>query len=113
MSRFGVFKLNGVEYDLDDLTLDEVEEIENLNGGVAFSEVNFGSARGMKSSVYVLLKRTQPDISIDDVGSIKMIELLPATEEMPPLPPDEGAENQNGSDPGGSGVPLSHVSTSG
>ena len=41
MSRFGIFKINGVSYDLDDLTLDEVELIEDTAGGVRW---HLGSA---------------------------------------------------------------------
>lgn len=113
MSRFGVFKISGTEYDLDDLTLNEVEAIEDACGGAAFSELNFGSAKTMKAIAFTLMKRNNPEITLDDVGSVKVIDFAPADEEMPKLPPVVDGESPNGSDLEGSGVQLSAVSTTG
>jgi hypothetical protein len=118
MSRFGTFKIDGITYDLDDLTLDEVEQIEEQSGGVPFSEVNYGSAKGMKAFAYVLMKRNNPDLTMEDVGRVKIVSLESPDEEMPDLPPvpsatTEAAESPNGSVADDSGAPLSVESTSG
>lgn len=112
MSRFGEFVINGTRYDMDDLTLDEVEAIEELAGG-AFSELNFGSGKVLKAVSYTLMRRDHPDLTMEDVGKVKMADMIPADEEMPKLPPDEGANEQNGSVPEGSGAQPSPVSTYG
>jgi hypothetical protein len=113
MSRFGIWKIGGVEYDLDDLTLDEMEAIEEGCGGLPFSDLNFGSAKTMKVITLTLLRRRQPDATLDDVGSIKMLDLMPADEEMPPLPPAAGAGEPNGSALAASGLQPSPASTAG
>ena len=112
MSRFGVFNINGSQYDLDDLTLNEVEAIEDLCGGTPFSELNFGSAKAMKAISFTLMKRDHPDITYADVGSVKMIDMMPPDEETPKLPPADG-DLPAASDPGTSGPRLSPVSTTG
>lgn len=113
MSRFGVFKINGVQYDLDDLTLDEVEGIEELGGGQPFSELNFGSAKTMKAIAFTLMKRSNPALEMSEVGAVKVIDFMAADEEMPALPPEEEGESQNGSELAGSGTPPSVVSIAG
>jgi hypothetical protein len=115
MSRFGTFKIQGVSYDMDDLTLNEVEEIEEL-GGTTFAELNFGSAKVMKAVAFVLMKRTTPELAIADVGRVKVIDFLPPDEDMPETsPPGEGVEteSQNGSAPAAAGVPDSPASIAG
>jgi hypothetical protein len=115
MSRFGSFKIQGTNYDMDDLTLNEVEEIEGRAGDTAFSELNFGSAKVMKAIAFVLMKRSNPDLTEDEVGAVKVIDFLPADEEMPETsPPEEGeAESQNGSALAAAGVPDSVASIAG
>ncbi len=113
MSRFGVFTINGTAYDLDDLTLDEVEQIEELCGGLAFSELNFGSAKAMKAISFTLMSRDHPGMEFADVGSVKMLDMLPADEEMPDLPPAEEGDQHNGSALADSGTQASPASTSG
>jgi len=116
MSRFGTFKIRGTEYDMDDLTLDEVEEIEERAGGVPFSELNFGAAKAMKAIAFVLMKRSNPELDMLDVGSVKVIDFLPPDEEMPETsPPGESAETEspNGSAPVAAGVLDSHASITG
>lgn len=118
MSRFGIFKINGVEYDLDDLTLDEVELIEETAGGVPFAEVNYGSVKGMKAFAFTLMKRDHPDITMEEVGKVKIASFESPNEEMPDLPPVPSAtpspvESPNGSVVEDSGVPDSAASTTG
>ena len=113
MSRFGVFNINGSEYDLDDLTLDEVEKIEDLCGGVAFSELNFGSAKAMKAISFTLMSRDHPDVTYEDVGSVKMLDMMPPDEKVPPLPPETEDGSQGDSVQDGSGPPPSLASIPG
>lgn len=96
MSRLGIFTIEGVDYDLDDLDLGEMEDIEEL-AGAPFGEINTGSTKGMKAFVFVLLRRNNPDITMQDIRSVKMVSLLPAEEKMPELPPDNraGQESQS------------------
>ena len=113
MSRFGVFTINEVAYDLDDLTLDEAEEIEDLVG-MPLSDLNYGSAKTMKAIVRVLLKRTNPAVTDEEVGKIKLMTFVDANEEMPDLPPaDSVEENPAVSTPDDSGAPRSVVSIAG
>ena len=102
MSRFGTFKINGVEYDLDDMTLDEVEVVEDMAGGVPFSEVNYGSIKGMKAFAYALMRRDNPDITMEEVGKLKLIAFDSPDEEMPDLPPVPSATLKAADDPSGS-----------
>ena len=114
MSRFGKFTINGVEYDLDDLTLDEMEQFEELAGGVPFSEMNYGSAKVMKAIATILLRRDNPAISAEEIGRVKLIDFNPADEEMPALgPPDGAEESPNGSAPVAAGTPESVASIPG
>lgn len=114
MSRFGVFKINGTDYDMDDLTLDEVEQIEELSGR-SLSEMDFGSAKAMKAIAYTLIRRTDPTVEMADVGKVKLIDFVQGDEQEPELgPPAEGGEeNQNGSDPVDSGAQASVASIAG
>jgi hypothetical protein len=112
MSRFGTFTINGVAYDLDDLTLDEVEQIEELCDGTPFSDLQFGSAKAMKAMAFVLLRRTNSALEYGEVGTVKLIDFLPPDEELPALPPDEEA-TPAASTPGDSGARLSVASTPG
>lgn len=106
MSRFGVFKINGIEYDLDDLTLDEVESIEDLAGG-SFSSIDFGSAKTMKAIAFTLMRRNRPDLMMDEVGKVKMIDFTSADEEVPETgPPGEEAPSQNGSEHAAAGAQV-------
>lgn len=104
MSRFGEFTINGTKYDLDDLTLDEMEKLEELSGGVSFAELNYGSSKVMKAIAFVLMSRSNPELDFAEVGKVKVIDFSPADEEMPELPPDLEATNPDGSSPAGSGT---------
>ena len=114
MSRFGTITINQVVYDLDDLDLDEMEEIEESGGG-EFSELNFGSAKVMKAIAFTLMKRTNPALEMAEVGKVKLIAFGTPDEEMPDTgPPVEAAtESPNGSEPVAAGVPDSVASIGG
>lgn len=117
MSRLGTFTINGKEHDLDDLTLDEMESLEELAGGTAFSELNFGSAKTMKAIATVLLRRDNPTITAEEIGRVRLIDFLPPDEEVPETgPPSDLAESEsqpNGSAPDAAGVQDSVASIAG
>ncbi len=113
MSRFGLFKINGVEYDLDDITLDEMEVIEEHAGGTPFSQMNFGSAKVMKAIAYTLSRRTDPTIEMSDIGQIKLLDFAPPDEEVPDAGPPAQEGSEDDSAPADAGVPLSAGSTRG
>jgi hypothetical protein len=110
MSRFGIFTINGTDYDLDDLDLDEIEEIEERSGSSAFSEMNFGSSKTMKALAFVLMRRSDPAVTWEQIGKVKLLTFLPADEEaLDSGPPAEGAPvegSHNGSEPVVAGVPA-------
>lgn len=113
MSRLGTITINGRQYDLDDMTLDEMAAVEERCGDVAFSEINFGSTKAMKAIAFEFLRRDDPALTFADVGKVRIVDMLPPDEEMPELPPDSGAQSPNGSDPAGSGVQPSAESIAG
>ena len=73
-----VLKINGKEYDATDLTLNEVEQIEDLNGGVSLDQLDLGRAKTLKAIVYVLLRRDNPEITLEDAGNVKLSGLFGA-----------------------------------
>lgn len=63
-----------INIDPEDLTLDEVEEVEEIIGGdiaAAFSE---GSPKGkaIKAVVFITLRRDNPDLTLEEVGKMKL-----------------------------------------
>lgn len=113
MSRLGVYKIQGRAYDLDDLTLDEMGEIEELAGGIAYGDLDFRSSIQLKALAFVLMKRTEPDIRLEDIGRVRMLDFVPPEEKMPPLPPDDADRSPNGSVRDDSGARPSPASISG
>ncbi len=73
-----VLKINGKEYDATDLTLNEVETIEDLCGGVSLDSLDLGRAKTLKAIVFVLLRRDEPEITLEDAGNVKLSGLLGA-----------------------------------
>lgn len=62
----------------EDLTLDEVEEVESIIGGdigLAFSEGK-PKAKAIKAVVFVTLRRTNPEITLEEVGQMKLSALV-------------------------------------
>lgn len=68
--------VDGRPYDATDLTLDEVEEIEEGCGGVALEHLDLGRAKVLKQIVFTLLKRDEPDVTMERVGKLKLRTLL-------------------------------------
>lgn len=115
MARTFVLRIEGKEYDVDDMTLDEMIAVQDLCGDIAFSDLEPGNAKHLRAMAFVMRQRDQPDVTLDAIGAIKGLELIAGEEEMPPLPPsDEAAGNQNGSStPDDSGAHPSPASTPG
>jgi hypothetical protein len=113
MSRFGLWKIGDTEYDLDDLSLNEVAGIEEMFDK-SISELDWGSARVMRAIVWKLQQRTQPELTLEEAGETTFIQLALGDEEMPPLPPVTGEEPPaESAAPDGSGLQLSVASTPG
>lgn len=74
-----MLQIEGKEYDATDLTLDEVEEIEDACGGVSLEQLDLGRAKVLKAIVYTLLKRDNPDVTMETVGKIRLKTLLEST----------------------------------
>jgi hypothetical protein len=113
VSRFGLWKIGDVEYDLDDLSLNEVANIEDMFDK-SIGELDWGSARVMRAIVWQLQRRSQPEMTLEDAGETTFIQLAMGDEEMPPLPPATGEEPPvESATPDGSGHQLSVASTPG
>ena len=68
-----------VVIDVNDLTLGEVEEIENLTGLTVgdFGDGTKMSAKLVTAFVYISKRRTDPDFTIEDARKIKLGEFQP------------------------------------
>lgn len=63
--------------DVEDLTLDEVAEIENITGVAIDDAFNEGAPKGkaLKAFAYVLMLREDPSVTLEQVGRLKLSEL--------------------------------------
>ncbi len=63
--------------DPDDLTLDEVEEVETILDAPIDTIFSSGKPRAtaLKAVLLVVRRRTDPDATLADVGSVKLSEL--------------------------------------
>lgn len=66
--------INGKPYSVDDLTLDEVDRIEETCGG-PLEELDLRRAKVLKTVVFTLMRRDNPDLTLDDVGKITVASL--------------------------------------
>jgi hypothetical protein len=67
-------KQQKINVDPDDLTLDEVEEVETLLGGPIDQIYSSGRPRAaaLKAVLLVVMRRTNPDATIEDAGKVKL-----------------------------------------
>lgn len=65
------------QIDFDQLTLDEVETIENLAGVAIDKIVNDGMPKGknLKAIMFVLKRRENPDFKLEDAGKFTVAEV--------------------------------------
>lgn len=64
-----------IEFDPEDLTLDEVEELEQLLGGVGLDSMLDGSGPkgpALKAIMFVLVRRQRPEVTMADIGRMKL-----------------------------------------
>lgn len=66
-----LFMIEGQPYDIADLTLDEADEIEEMCGGVPLEELRFGRSKVLKAFAYILRKRDDPNVTLEQIGAIK------------------------------------------
>lgn len=83
--------IDGRAYDATDLTLNEVEEIEDACGGVALEELDLGRAKVLKAIIYTLLKRDDPSVTMQRVGDLKLRTLLREPETNGAAPSDDSS----------------------
>lgn len=90
-STLGDLQIDGKRYSLDDLTLGELEALED-HMGLPLSQVDLNSARAMKYLVYLVKHREDPNFTLDNAGEVKITDLLTQEEEDNP-PAEAGAED--------------------
>jgi len=73
--------IEGREYDVTSLTLDEVEEIEDACGGVPLERLDLGLSKVLKAIAYALYKRDNPDADMEVIGKIRRLSLLETSAE--------------------------------
>jgi hypothetical protein len=64
------------EYDLNDLTLGEVEELEDAFGR-SISQIDLDSAKAMRYLVWFAKRRKDPAFTLEMAGSVQMSDLIP------------------------------------
>lgn len=113
MSRFGTLTINSVEYDLDDLNLDDLEEFEERTG--RSFEDGLDGAKAKKALAFILLRRDNAEITWEDIGKVKLVAFMPPDEEVPEIGPpvEEAAANGSASEPAAAGALHSVASTDG
>jgi hypothetical protein len=63
-------------FDLESLTLNEVEQIELITGNSIDQILDAGQPKGkaMKAIIFIMKKRIDPDFTIEQAGQISMTE---------------------------------------
>jgi hypothetical protein len=81
--------------DFDSLTLDEIEILEEVSGlsidtiGKRLTGDDAPKAKTMKALAFIAARRDDPDVTLDDIGKIKLTELtsgLEVTAQATPTP---------------------------
>jgi hypothetical protein len=70
--------MSGQPFDFEQMTLNEVETIENLTGTAIDKLVADGTPKGknLKAIIFVLGRRTNPDFTIEDAGNYTLVEAM-------------------------------------
>jgi hypothetical protein len=100
-------KIEGREYSVDDLTLNELETLEEAIG-VPFDQMEFGSAKVLKHFAHLLISKTNPDFTLEDAGKLPISALMEEEAEEEDAGPPVSSEALNGS----SGTAAESVGTS-
>ena len=69
-----VVTVNGKTFDVESLTLDEVEAIEEALD-TTLDEADWRRARVMKHILFTFLRRDDPDLELADVGKLTYLDL--------------------------------------
>lgn len=79
-----------LEFDVNDLTLGEIETLEEIVGGDVLRELGRGTPRAktLLAVVYVIKQRVDPDITLDDVRRMKVSALRIGGQADPKEPGD-------------------------
>lgn len=69
--------MTAFKFDPEDLTLNEVEEVETIVGGSIDSVLSGDKpkAKAIKAITLVIKRRTDPDATLESVGQLKLSEL--------------------------------------
>lgn len=76
-----------LKIDINDLTLNEIDAIED-EFGKALAEIDFTVAKSLRFLVWQVLKRDNPDATLEDAGNIRPGDI--AGEEPDPTPARKG-----------------------
>jgi hypothetical protein len=70
---------------LEEMTFGELEELAELGGETALEDIAAGRARpkALTALAYLVLRRSYPDVTIEDVRKLKLTALRPAQEPNP------------------------------
>jgi hypothetical protein len=93
MAMLGELTIDGKAYTLDDLTLGELEALED-HMGLPIGQIDLNSARAMRFLVWLLKHREDPAFTMEQAGDVKITDLI--SDEADDNPPAEG---------GGAGAP--------
>jgi len=91
-ATLGELSIDGKKYSLDDLTLGELEALED-HMGLPLSQVDMNSARAMKFLVWVVKHREDPSFTLEQAGMVKVTDLMAGDEEDIPPTSDAAGED--------------------
>lgn len=74
-SMLGSLRIDGKDYDLDELTLGELEGLED-HMGLPLSQIDVNSARAMRYIVYTVKVRDEPGYTLDLAGQVRVVDLM-------------------------------------
>jgi hypothetical protein len=82
-STLGELKIDGRTYSLDELTLGELEGLED-HMGLPLSQIDINSARAMRYLVYTVKLREEPGYTLELAGQVRVVDLLPQDDDERP-----------------------------
>lgn len=68
-------RIAGKDFQLDDLTLDEMIELEEACGDVPLAAIDFTRPKNIRAAVLVFLRRDDPAATLESAGGIKILDL--------------------------------------
>lgn len=79
------FRVENTEYDISDLTWDEVEELEE-QFDTSFADLDFGRSKVMRAIVLTLMRHADPKLKREDLGQIRILKSMLAQNGASPEP---------------------------